>query len=430
MAAPTKTEQSQGGSAHYLRLVLLAALIGVPAAFLAALFLAAVNWLQHALWTDVPHALGLSAPPWYLVLGYPVVGAGIVIAARMLLPGDGGHDPLAGLSTKPTTVSHGAGVVLAALGTLVFGAVLGPEAPLIALGSVIGMAVVPLAKRDPSGTAVLSTAGSFSAISALFGGPIVAGMLLVEAGVGAGTALLPALLPGLVAAAIGYVIFIGFGTWGGLHMSGLQVPDLPAYHGLHAGDLAIAIGVGLVAAVVIEGIRKLGLAIEGMPLPHGKLPILLVGGGLVTGLIALLAGALGANPQDVLFSGEASVPALVAQQSVVIVLILLIGKGLAYAVCLGCGFRGGPVFPSIFVGVGVAALAEAAFHTSPTLTVAIGTAAGMAAMTRLLFAPLLFAVLLVGTNGVDTVPAVVLASASSWLLTSALRGEAEHSSDT
>ena len=35
---------------------------------------------------------------------------------------------------------------------------------------------------DSNATAVISTAGSFSAISALFGGPLVAGMLLVEAG--------------------------------------------------------------------------------------------------------------------------------------------------------------------------------------------------------------------------------------------------------
>ena len=64
--------------------------------------------------------------------------------------------------------------------------------------------------------AVLSTAGSFSAVSALFGGPLVAGLLLMEAGLGMGAALVPVLLPGLVAAACGYVIFLGLGDWGGL----------------------------------------------------------------------------------------------------------------------------------------------------------------------------------------------------------------------
>lgn len=55
------------------------------------------------------------------------------------------------------------------------GAVLGQEAPLIALGSVVGLAVTPFLRLDPREHAVLATAGSFSAISALFGGPIVGG---------------------------------------------------------------------------------------------------------------------------------------------------------------------------------------------------------------------------------------------------------------
>jgi type IV secretory pathway VirB3-like protein len=70
---------------------------------------------------------------------------------------------------------------------------------------------------------VLATAGSFSAISALFGGPIVGGMMMVESGVAMGSALLPVLIPGFVAAAIGYVIFVGFGTWGVHHAQSLAV---------------------------------------------------------------------------------------------------------------------------------------------------------------------------------------------------------------
>ena len=414
-AAPAEQRQARDG-ASYLRLILLAAAIGIPAAFLAALFLAFVHWLEHWLWTDLPHDLGMSSPPWYLVLGLPVVGAGVVIAARMLLPGDGGHPPLGGLSTAPTPLRAGPGVALAAVGTLCFGAVLGPEAPLIALGSVVGMAVTLFVKLDQRGESVLATAGSFSAISALFGGPLVAGMLLVEAGVGMGSALIPALLPGLVAAAIGYVIFVGFGTWGGLHETALTVPGLPPYHGLHAGDLLISIVVGIAAALATAGVRRIGGRVDGLSHGRGRMPALLVAGGLVVGLLALLARALGANSQDVLFSGQSSVPGLVAEQSLKIVLILLVAKALGYAVSLGCGFRGGPVFPAIFLGVALSSVAEIVFNTSPTLAVAVGTAAGMAAMTRLLFAPLLFAVLLVGPNGLNAMPAAVLASAAAWIV--------------
>ena len=63
-----------GGSA-YLRLVLLGGFVGIPAGLAAALFLAFVHELEHWLWTDLPDALGESAPPWYLILGLPVAGA-------------------------------------------------------------------------------------------------------------------------------------------------------------------------------------------------------------------------------------------------------------------------------------------------------------------------------------------------------------------
>ncbi len=194
---------SAGQGRAFLRLVGYGALIGVPAAFVAALFLAFVSLLQGWLWTDLPDALGESSPPWYLVIGLPIVGAFVVWLARRFLPGDGGHNPLGGLSAKPMAWQYGPSVALAATGTLVFGAVLGPEAPLIALGSVVGMIVVDRANVAEPGRTVLSTAGSFSAVSALFGGPLVAGILLLEAGLAAGAALTMALIPGLVAAAVG-----------------------------------------------------------------------------------------------------------------------------------------------------------------------------------------------------------------------------------
>ncbi|MGB8351109.1 MAG: hypothetical protein WCE47_11835, partial [Gaiella sp.] len=100
----------------YLRLVVLGAAIGVPAALVAALFLALVHDLEHWLWHDLPDALGHSSAPWYLVVGLPVVGAAIVVAARLLLPGDGGHSPIEGLSMAPTSVANAPGVALAALG--------------------------------------------------------------------------------------------------------------------------------------------------------------------------------------------------------------------------------------------------------------------------------------------------------------------------
>jgi hypothetical protein len=75
---------------------------------------------------------------------------------------------------------------------------------------------------------------------------------------------------------------------------------------------------------------------------------------------------------------------------------------------------------AVFLGVALATIVAILLDVSPTLAVAVGTAAGMAAMTRLLFASLLFSALLVGTAGVDTIPAAVFAAAGAWLVSATL----------
>ena len=204
---------------------------------------------------------------------------------------------------------------------------------------------------------MLSTAGTFSAISALFGGPVAAAMLLLEAGVGMGASLIPILIPGLVAASIGYLIFLGIGDWGGLEATTLSVPGLPAYDGVHLRDLVVAVAVGVLLALLTEVVRRLAAQVAGPGRARLGMPLTLLLGALAIGVVALLADGLGASSQDVLFSGQASIPGLVGEDSARIVIVLLAAKALAYAICLGCGFRGGPVFPAIFLGVAVAMLA-------------------------------------------------------------------------
>lgn len=414
----TTTTPDPKAARAYLGLIGLGAAIGIPAALVAALFLAVVDWCENWLWVDLPDSLGLSAPPWYLVIGLPIVGALIVWIARAFLPGDGGHSPILGIGGGAIPVRNGVGIALAAFGTLAFGAVLGPEAPLIALGSVVGTAVTPFAsKASPRAGTVLATAGSFSAVSAVFGGPLVASILLLEAGLSAGAALTPALLPGLVAAAVGYVLIIGLGSWGGLDTAGLSVGDLPTYTGTHLLDLVLAIVVGVLAAATISPVRALAIRVD-QRIPHGNRRAMLVGllaGGAAVGVIAWVATELGGVSNEVLFSGQAAVPEIITEGSVGILLIVLAAKALGYAISLGCGFRGGPVFPAIFIGVTIATLCVALFDLSPTWAVAVGAAAGMTSGTGLVFSSLLFSLLLVGTEGLDALPAAVLAAVAAWL---------------
>jgi H+/Cl- antiporter ClcA len=420
-SAPAEGGGSDGAEAGspraYLLLTLLGAAIGIPAALAAAILFVAIHEIQHWLWNELPPAIGYAEPPWFLVLALPVAGAVLVSIARAALPGDGGHSPLHGLDPSPTPLRYAPGIVLAGLGTLCFGAVLGPEMPIIALGAIVGTVVAGAAGVPGPGRSVLAMAGSFSAISALFGGPLVAGMLLVEGGLSAGPKLLRILLPGLVAAAIGYTIFVGLGDWGGVSEAPITVPDLGRYEGTTVLDLAAGLIVGVVAALLLAATRMAAVTLDRRTV---KMPIATIGGGVALGIVAIGAGALGADPQDVLFSGQASIPTLVAESSTTAVLVLLVAKALGYAISLGTGFRGGPIFPAIFLGIAVATLGVTTLGLSPTLAVAIGASAGMAAQTRLLISPLLFAALLVGPAGADAMPAAVLATVGAWLTAEAL----------
>ncbi len=403
------------GGPAYLRLIGIGAAIGIPAAAVAVAFLAVVHEVEQVLWTTWPESMGLTTPPWWMVVGLPVVGAALVWLARRSLPGDGGHDPLRGISLAPTPIAYAPGVALAAIASLSFGAVLGPEAPLIALGSVVGMVGVRWWKVTGPGGQVISTAGAFSAVSALFGGPVVAGALLLEAGIALGSNLIPVLLPGAVAAAIGYTIIVGVGSWSGIPMSGLSVPDLPAYPNTRIVDLLLAVVVGVAVGLLVHVVRIVASRIADSSARLGMGPVLLLGG-LATGLLAQAIVGLGGSDDDVLFSGQFDLSHLLGMTSETLVLAVVASKALAYAICLGAGFRGGPVFPAIFIGTAVALLIGEPFGMSTTAVVAIGTACGMASFTRLLFSSTVFALLLVGTAGLSAIPAAVLAAASAWVV--------------
>jgi H+/Cl- antiporter ClcA len=407
-----------------LRLVLLGAVIGIPAALLALLFFTAVHYLETFLWTDLPAALGADTPPAYLIVGLPVIGGLVVAAARLLLPGDGGSSPLGGMSHGPTPVRYVPGIVLAALGTLGFGLVLGPEAPVMAVGAATGVAVSNLVRAAERPRTILAAAGQFSAISTLFGGPLVGGVMVTEAGIGLGRALIPSLLPGFVAAAVGYLIFVGLGPYTGAPAPAMTVPDLETLNGLRAIDLVLAIAVGVLTAVIIVGVNRSArglatLVTERLGSGSRGLVIGLAAGGLAVGLLALGAQQLGVSSQDILFSGQASIPAVAAQTSAGVLAIMLVGKAAAYVVSLASGFRGGPIFPALFIGIAVAAFGIQWFGMSGTTAIAVGAAAGMVAQTRLLLTSMLFAAILVGTAGADAISAVVLATVAAYLTAAA-----------
>jgi H+/Cl- antiporter ClcA len=217
------------------------------------------------------------------------------------------------------------------------------------------------------------------------------------------------------------VLFVGLGSWGGLDQTSLVVPGLPDYQGTRVVDLLLAIVVGVLASLLISHVQLLARAVDraSAGTARTRYGVLLVGG-LLVGVIAQVAQWLGADSQEVLFSGQSAVPQELAENSVRVLLVIVVAKALAYAISLGCGFRGGPVFPAIFIGVGIATFACILLDRSITWALAVGAAAGMASGTGLVFSALLFSMMLVGGNGRDALPAAVLAVIAAWLTNAAL----------
>ena len=416
----------------YLRTLVYAAVLGIPVAFAAVLFQTAIHDATHVVWEVIPDELGWSEPAgWYVIL-VPAL-AGLLVAGACRLPGHGGHSPLEGLGMSTVHPVDLGSILLAALATLALGLVLGPEAPLIALGLGLGVIASRVARFEGTEAQLLTFAGAFAAIAALFGNPLVAALMLFE--VTAASGKIPAqnlgraLLPGFVAAGTGGLVFTGIGDWPGLHTTSLAIPTLPAYDTVRVMDLVWALVLAVAVAVVVVAVRHgaHGIATRGAARP---LP-LLVAAGFLVGALAVAFRALADRPVDlVLFSGQAALPQIVAESSAGVLAALVLAKGLAYGLSMGAGFRGGPVFPAIAIGAAVGVLAADVLPgLDVTPAVAAGIAAGTAASLRVPFTAAVLVALLVGSSATDVAPIAVLAAAVGWLATVALPNPADRAAE-
>jgi H+/Cl- antiporter ClcA len=412
-------------SKPYIAALLLAAIAGIPISAIAYGFLALVAAIQEYLFSELPNqVLGSPAPAWWPLPWLVVCGLLTALTIRYL-PGSGGHSPAVGFKTggKPATWRELPGIALAALATLSLGAVLGPEAPLIAIGGGLGALAVHLVKKDapPTALTIMASAGSFAAISTLLGSPVLGAFLIMEAaGIGGMTLSLVA-LPGLLASGVGALVFIGLNNWTGLGTFSLALPSVPAAEPPTLATMAWALVMGVAGALLGWLIRSVALWIR--PIVHINRLLVTSGLGLLIGLSAMAYQLIsGRSFTEVLFSGQDTLPELVehaADYSLGVMILLIICKGVAYGLSLSA-FRGGPVFPSMFIGaaVGIAASGLPGMSLAPAIATGIG--AMCAAMLRLPLTSTLLAVLLMGIDGVIVTPEVVVAVAVAFVITNVL----------
>jgi H+/Cl- antiporter ClcA len=412
-------------SKRYLSALILAGILGIPISAVAYGFLALVSKIQGYLFDDLPmQVTGGPAPAWWPLPWLVLCGLLTALTIRYL-PGNAGHSPAFGFTTGggPPTGSELIGIILAALSTLCLGAVLGPEAPLIAIGGGLAALAVHLVKQDapPMALTIMAAAGSFAAVSTLLGSPVLGAFLIMEAAGVGGASLSLVALPGLLASGIGALIFVGLDSFTGLGDFSLALTSVPPQVSPTVATMGWALGMGLVAALLGWGIRWLGLSLR--PVVHLNRVLVTAGLGLLIGLLAMSYQLVTGNSfSQVLFSGQDALPALVAHAadySVGVLSVLIVCKALAYGLSLSA-FRGGPVFPSMFIGaaLGIAVSGLPGMDLAPAIGMGIG--AMCAAMLRLPLTSTLLATLLLGADGLSVTPEIIVAVVVAFVATNAL----------
>jgi H+/Cl- antiporter ClcA len=419
-----------------LGLLALAAVLGVGVSLAAWCFLEAIHQLQVGVFTDLPGQLGYDdgAPLWWSL---PVCGLGGLVTALAIvrLPGSGGHVPAHGLVPSPTQPVELPGVVLAALASVGLGLVLGPEAPLLALGGGLGILAVRSAKADvPSDiVTVVSAAGAFAAMSFLFEAPLIAAVLLIEA-TGLGGRRLPlVLIPGLLAAGIGSLVSIGIGSFTGLSSSAyaIGVLSLPPFDRPTFVDFvwtvpfAAVVTVGCVAIIVVG--RRVHALVMRRPLV--LIPVAALA---VSGLAIGFTQVTDKDVDQVLFSGQDALGPLAADPaawSLGALAAVLAFKGVAWAISLG-SFRGGPTFPAMFLGAAAGVMASRLPGFDLTPAVAVGMGAAVVAVLRLPLSAVVLATLLTSQAGLADSPLIIVGVVVAYLTTMALSKRLEAAAAT
>ncbi len=411
-------------SRHYVVLLVLVAVVGVIVSFATWCFLELIYQITRELYTHLPNALGYRhGPPVWWPLPVLAIAGVIVALAISRLPGGGGHIPAKGLAAgKPTTPVGLPGVLIAGLVSVGFGVVLGPEAPLLALGPGLAVVTILLVRRDTPASVrmVVGAAGAFAALSFLFVSPLIAAVIIIEA-TGIGGPRFPlVVIPGLLAAGIGSLLAIGLGSWTGLPRGEIALgplQHLPAFTHPTISDFGWTIALALVVAIIARLIMYGGLLTYKVAGPR---PLLLpVIGLIVAGLAIAFSQIEGKSVNEVLFSGESGLPGLVAQGggwSLSALTLLIVCKGLAYGLSAG-SFRGGPTFPAVFLGAAGGLMASHLPGYSLTPAVAVGMAAAVAAILRLPLSAVVLATLMTSTAGGGQEPLIIVAVVVAYIVT-------------
>lgn len=332
-----------------------AVIIGIASSLVLIVTMKVASVLQNILWSVLPLSLGLNAGGhlWTIaILMLTGIAVGLVIRFS---PGHAGPDPAAeSLVGAPVSTSALPGLIAALILGLAGGVSLGPEHPImvvnIALAVAIGSRLFP--RVSSLDWTILAASGT---IGALFGTPVAAALIFSQTLNGSNDVpLWDRLFAPLLAAAAGALTTSLFFN---PHFS-LPIPHYPQMRlvDIFSGAVValIAIAVGMVAVWCLPRLHAL--------MHRLKSPVLTLGiGGLLLGILGTVGGHI------TLFKGLDEMQQMAFSQTLTggdFMLIALV-KLAALVLAAASGFRGGRIFPAVFVGVALGLMLHAHVDAVP-----------------------------------------------------------------
>lgn len=407
-------ETEPNGQLTYSQLMMCAALIGVVGGLVATLYYFVLEGMMHGVWHSLPERVTPYFPSWlpaenYVWIATTVGGLCVgIVLYFMGLPGEMAKVVDSIHSPGKIDASKTPAMVIASLVAITAGGSAGPEAPLVQVNGSFGSWLGDKLKLNANAVRVLTFCGMSAALGAFFGAPIGAALFALEIPHRRGLEYYEAVAPAVVSAILSFATFrinTGITIGGFYHFE--AVPELQPFTLLQGLLLGI---VGAAVAVLFIAIFKfIGKVLA--PLEH-NLILLATLGGLSIGLIAFV------YPQTLFFSEEQihTVIEAGATLGAVTLLAIALAKMFAISFTLHSGFLGGFIFPLFFIGANTGlAIALLVPGLHPTVAMVCLMAAVNVAVTK---TPVSTSIILSVLSGTAMLPVIVIASFTSFVLTS------------
>ena len=388
-----------------LLLSMPALLIGVASSLVLIAVMKVASVLQQFLWERLPISIGIAQDSPFWIIAMLTLTGGMVGLIIRYSHGHAGSDPACEpLIGMPVSTSALPGLLAALIVGLAGGVSLGPEHPImtvnIALAVAIGSRMFPrIAKLDWT---ILASAGT---IGALFGTPVAAALVFSQTLNSSNDApLWDRLFAPLMAAAAGSLTTSLF-----FHPH-FSLP-IAHYTQMHLVDIfsgavvaAIAIAAGMVAVWCLPRLHHL--------MHRLKHPVLILGvGGFILGILGVIGGPL------TLFKGLDEMQQMAFSQTLEAsdYFMLAVIKLAALVVAAASGFRGGRIFPAVFVGVALGLMLHAHVEAVPAaITVSCAILGLVLVVTRDAWLSLFMAAVVVPDT--TLLPLLCIVMLPAWLL--------------